>query len=44
MNIEKDGEDAKVKENAYYENRMKDMKKKKQDLKKNLIEEEKVHI
>ncbi len=44
MNIEKDGEDAKVKENAYYENRMKDMKKKKQDIKKNLIEEEKVHI
>ena len=44
MNIEKDGEYAKVKENAYYENRMKDMKKKKQDIKKNLIEEEKVHI
>jgi predicted membrane protein len=29
-----DGEDAKVKENKYYEDRMKDMKKKKQDLKK----------
>jgi hypothetical protein len=34
MNIEHDGEDAKVKENKYYEDRMKDMKKKKQDLKK----------
>lgn len=44
MNIQKDGEDAKIKENNYYQNRMKDMKKKKQDLKKNIIEEEKVHI
>ncbi len=44
MNIEKDGEQAKIKENNYYENRMKDMKKKKQDLKKNIIEEQKVHI
>lgn len=30
VNIEKDGEDAKVKENRYYEDRMKDMKKLKQ--------------
>lgn len=44
MNIEKDGEDAKVKENRYYEDRMKDMKKKKQDLKKDLVDDEKKHI
>ncbi len=44
MNIEKDGEDAKVKENKYYDDRMKDMKKKKQTLKKEIIEEERVNI
>lgn len=44
MSIEKDGEEAKVKENKYYEDRMKDMKKKKQDLKKDLVDEEKKHI
>lgn len=44
MNIEKDGDDGKSKENKYYEDRMKDMKKKKQDLKKTIIDEEKVHI
>lgn len=44
MNIEKDGEDAKIKENKYYEDRMKDMKKKKQDLKKDLNDEEKKYI
>ena len=37
MNIEKDGDDGKVKENRYYDDRMKDMKKKKQTLKKELI-------
>jgi hypothetical protein len=40
MNIEGDGDGAKVKENKYYEDRMKDMKKKKQDLKKELFDEE----
>lgn len=44
MNIEKDGQDAKVKENKYYEDRMKDMKKGKQDLKKELVDQQKVHI
>jgi len=44
MSIDKDGEEAKVKENKYYEDRMKDMKKKKQDLKKDLVDEEKKHI
>lgn len=44
MNIEKDGEEAKVKENKYYDDKMRDMKKKKQDLKKDLVEEEKKHI
>jgi hypothetical protein len=44
MGIEKDGEEAKVKENRYYEDRMKDMKKRKQDLKKDLVDEEKKHI
>jgi len=44
MNIEKDGEEAKLKENKYYDDRMKDMKKKKQDLKKDLVEEEKKYI
>lgn len=44
MNIEKDGEDAKIKENKYYQDRMKDMKKKKQTLKKDLMDEEKVNI
>ena len=39
MNIEKDGEEGKVKENKYYEDRMKDMKKKKQNLKKDTVEE-----
>jgi len=38
MNIEGDGEGAKVKENKYYEDKMKDMKKKKQDLKKELVD------
>jgi hypothetical protein len=38
MHIEKDGEEGKVKENKYYEDRMKDMKKKKQDLKKDLVD------
>lgn len=44
MNIEKDGEDAKVKENRYYDDRMKDMKKNKQALKKEIVEEERVNI
>ena len=44
MNIEKDGEDAKVKENRYYDDRMKDMKKNKQTLKKEIVEEERVNI
>lgn len=44
MNIEKDGEQAKVKENKYYEEKMKDMKKKKQNLKKDIGEEEKNDI
>jgi growth arrest-specific protein 8 len=44
MNIENDGEDAKVKENKYYEDKMKDMKKKKQTLKKDIVEEEKTNI
>ena len=44
MNIENDGEDAKVKENKYYEDKMKDMKKKKQTLKKDIGEEEKTNI
>ncbi len=44
MHIEKDGEEGKVKENKYYEDRMKDMKKKKQDLKKDLVDQEKKHI
>ena len=44
MNIEKDGEEAKVKENKYYEDRMKEMKKRKQDLKKDLVDEEKKYI
>ena len=44
MNIEKDGDQGKVKENKYYEDRMKDMKKKKQTLKKDLGEEEKNNI
>lgn len=38
MSIERDGEDAKLKENKYYEDRMKDMKKRKQDLKKDLVD------
>ena len=37
MNIEKDGEEGKVKENKYYEEKMKDMKKKKQTLKKDTV-------
>ena len=44
MNIEKDGDDGKVKENKYYEDRMKDMKKQKQTLKKDIVEEEKNNI
>ena len=44
MNVEKDGEDAKVKENRYYDDRMKDMKKNKQTLKKEIVEEEGVNI
>ena len=44
MSIEKDGEEAKVKEGRYYEERMKSMKKGKQDLKKDLMDEEKKHI
>ena len=44
MSIEKDGEEAKVKEGRYYEERMKNMKKGKQDLKKDLMDEEKKHI
>ncbi len=38
MNIEKDGDDAKTKENRYYDDRMKEMKKKKQDLKKETVD------
>ncbi len=38
MHIQKDGQEGKVKENKYYEDRMKDMKKKKQDLKKDLVD------
>ena len=44
MNIEKDGEEGKVKENKYYEEKMKDMQKKKQTLKKDTVEEEKNNI
>lgn len=44
MNIENDGQDAKVKENKYYQDKMKDMKKKKQTLKKDIVEEEKTNI
>jgi hypothetical protein len=37
ISIEDDGEKAKEKENSYFENRMKDMKKSKQELKKELV-------
>lgn len=44
MNIEVDGEDAKVKENEYFENRMKKMKKLKNDHKHTQVEEEKTNF
>lgn len=44
INIEKDGDEAKLKENRYYDDRMKDMKKQKQTLKKEIVEEERLNI
>ena len=44
MAIEKDGEEAKSKENKYYEDRMREMKKGKHELKQQQVEDEKKYF
>ena len=44
MKIEKDGEEAKLKQNKYYEDRMREMKKVKHELKQQQVEDEKKHF
>ena len=44
MKIEKDGEEAKLKENKYYEDRMREMKKVKHQLKQQQVQDEKKYF